>query len=147
MHCISHGLFHVSSSSCSLICTILILGGEAYKVKPGPVVAGDLVSSARFILLLLLLLALVCFHSHQFNNSCTRFELVCITLLYLSTTLPTAPISAARHSFVSFAARPLRSGFPAGVRSGLNKLPVPGNPKHFHTLHGKAPALCYPSTS
>lgn len=51
-----------------------MLGGEAYKVEPAPVVAGDRVSSARFILLLLLLL----FYPCQFNNQLLRSLQFCL---------------------------------------------------------------------
>lgn len=112
----------------------------AYKVEPGPVVAGDLVSSARFVLLLLLLLVL----------------LVCSTSIIIKPipALALGPSGCSCHLLPSrrpsqphatfcvcgfFAARPLKPESPAGVRSGLNKLPVSGNPKPFRTLHGETP--------
>lgn len=51
-----------------------MLGGEAYKVEPGPVVAGDRVSSARFILLLLLLVSTLV----KFNNQLFRSLQFCL---------------------------------------------------------------------
>jgi hypothetical protein len=71
-----------------------MLGGKAYKVEPGPVVAGDRVSSARFILLLLLLL----FHPCQFDNQLfARFDFDwTTTLLLLSPVVLIALILAAQ---------------------------------------------------
>jgi hypothetical protein len=101
------------------------------------------VSSARFILLLLLLASILFSLITPSLASSLTAPLHCLSL---STVALTAPTSAARRLLVFLAARPLRSGSPAGVRLGSNQLLIPSNPKHFHTLHGKAQALCYPST-
>lgn len=71
-----------------------MLGGEAYKVEPGPVVAGDRVSSARFILLLLLLDSTLV---RSITNSFACFNFVwTTTLLLLSLVVLIALVLAAQ---------------------------------------------------